>query len=297
MAPPLYFFARQQLSDVVDAQADRFRPSLLREAALDDTFSDVLSVANQTATNELVKAGPGGASGVLTTVLPASGECPKRTGFHPDFQDWRRTGPDLWIGTDREHPPAPEDLLRSNATRLAGGEMRAAHAGYQYRLADGRYWEVPVIRRPAVVARHGRSITGLPMDIDWDAEGRFVETIKPEYQALWDDTESICDLFFEPDGTHRQGRFEISIETGLKWCLRILSLNYRYGRHEQRLLHAIDKTNVFTVLGLAVDAPLVNHLLAARQKKTDPSAPEAANTPPGSTADSETTGLAAASSS
>lgn len=313
MAPPLYFFARKQLADVVDAQTDRFRPAALREHGLEETFSDVASVSRQTATNDLVQRGPGGFSGVITTVYPAAGPDPsrpggdmKRTGFHPDVQTWRRvlstpgdgratTHTELWIGIDNEYPPTPEDLLRSDA-EIIGDEARPAHGGFAMTLADGRRWRVPVIRRPDALVRSGKPITLLPMDMGWDAAGRYVETLKAQYQALWEDCGAICDLLVDADGRPREGDYEISREDGLKWALRILGVNYRYGRHEQNLLHAIDKTNVFTVLGAAVDMPMVYRLLV--EKKTDVrSTAEPATTWPGSTGDSLATDPAAASCS
>lgn len=286
MAAPLYFFARRQLGDVV--RDDRLLPSVLRESKLADTLADVTS-AQQCCVNEITTHGPGGASGVLLTVLPASGETPKRVGFAPDFQIWKQaskspdgSGKDLWIGVDREHPPTPADLLRRTASRVAG-EMRAPHSGYQITLADGLCWTVPVIRRPPLVERHGLPLTALPRDLGWDLEGKFVETLKAEYQALWEDTAGLIDLFYEsaddPARTaFRQGLWEMSIEDGLRWALRILGLNYRYGFHEQNLLRAVDRSSVFLVLGAAVDTPLVGSVLQAEaQKKTA----TAMSSPPG----------------
>lgn len=273
MAAPLYFFPRKTLSDVVDVQADRFRPPVLRECGLEETFSDVTSVRAQTATNELTVKGPGGASGVLTTILPASGQCPLRTGFHPDFQTWTQAGRELWIGTDNEHRPRPSDLLRSNSRRT-GATPKPLHDGHSITLGDGHDWEVPVIRRPPAMAQFG-SLTALPKNLGWDLDGRFVESLKPEYQAIWEDTSAICDLFFDEEGRLRDGEYQITVETALGWCLRILGLNYRLGRHEQNLLRLIDQSNVFTVLFLAVDGPRVMHLL---KKKPSPSTAEAVST-------------------
>lgn len=295
MSAPLYFFGRKSLGDVV--RDDRYLPSLLREAGLEETFADVRSVG-QTAINELTGHGPGGASGVLATILPASGEVPKRIGYAPDFQDWRQAGPDLWIGTDREQPPTPDDLVRSSGRRVPGElHVRPPHAGYELELADGQRWTVPIVRRPAIVAQFGAPLTSLPMDVGWDSEGKFVETIKPQYEAIWEDTAAICDLFFDAEGRMRRGEFEIDVETGLKWCLRLLALNYRYSRHEQNLLHAIDKENAFIVLGLAVDTPLVKELLGARAEKKSPPTPAVVSMSPGSTAGSPITDQAGASSS
>lgn len=295
MAAPLYFFARRALGDVV--RDDRYLPSALRAVGLEETFADVRSIG-QTTITELVGRGPGDASGVIVSILPATGEVPKRIAYAPDFQAWRQAGPDLWIGIDREQPPTPDDLVRSTGRRMAGERhVRPPHAGYELELADGHRWTVPIIRRPAIVERFGGALTSLPMDVGWDAEGKFCETIKPQYQALWEETGAICDLFFDAEGRIRRGEFEIDVETGLRWCLRLLSLNYRYSRHEHNLLHAIDKENVFVVLGLAVDTPLVRELLGAGAEKKSSPAPARVSMSPGSTADSPATDQAEASSS
>lgn len=294
MAAPLYFFPRKQLADVVDAQADRFRPSILRECGLEETFADVASVRGQTSTNELTGHGPGGASGVITTLLPASGRCPLRIGFHPDFQSWQPAVSEmLWIGTDKEHPPKPEDLLRSGAVLIDEGQILPPHAGLSLELGDGHRWTVPIVRRPAIAAEAGHAVTSLPMDLGWDESGRFAETIKPKYLALWNDAAEICDFYFAAAEQPRK-RLELPVEKALTWALRILGLNYRYGRHEQNLLRAVDKTNIFTLLGLAVDAPLVYRLLGSL-KKSVPATPPVVNTSPGSTDGSQVTDPAAAS--
>lgn len=274
MAPPLYFFARKQLGDV--ARDGRLLPSVLADCRLTDAFADVSSV-DQCCLNEITTHGPGGASGVLLTVLPFSGETPKRVGYQPDFQKWtlalkNPSGVELWIGVDREHPPTPEDLLRVASSRSPAGELRPAHKGYWLTLADGHRWTVPVLRRPPIVEKHGRSLSELPRDIGWDLEGRYVESLKPQHQSLFDDAGVLCQLFYEDDRRPRQGGFEISIEDGLRWCLRLLGLNYRYGVHEQNLLRAIDRSNVWLILGLAVDTPLLQELAPAASAPDDAAA-------------------------
>lgn len=265
MAPPLYFFARRQLGDVV--RDGKLLPSLLHECKLDATFGDI-AAAGQCAVNEITTHGPGDASGVLLTAIPASGEVPKRIGYQPDFQTWRQAtktpgGQDLWTGIDREHPPTPEDLLRANAARSTAGELLPPHQGYWVTLADGNRWCVPVVRRPAIVAKHGDRPSEFPTDVGWDLEGRFVETLKPQFQPLFDEAAGLVGLFYDDEGRPRDGNFEISVEAGLSWCLKLLGLNYRVGPHEQNLLRVIDQSNVWLVLGLAIDTPLMQQLVGA----------------------------------
>lgn len=282
MAAPLYFFAKRSLADVV--RDDRLSPALLNECGLAQTFADIKSVRRQCSLFDITTKGPSGSSGVFLYALPPDREAPKRCNFQPQFQEWREVhkSAGLWIGQDIEEPVRPRDLLREGGSTDIDGDPTAPHRGWPLELADGRRYTVPVIRRPDVVARHGREITNLPEDIGWDENGRFVQTVKREYLQIWEDAGRLCDFFFDAEGRHRRGDFEISVEDGLRWAIRILQLNYRYDAHLQNLLHLIDKTNVFAILGMAIDAPLVNHLVGAEKKRTDAqSTLEPANTSPG----------------
>ncbi|HET6917818.1 MAG TPA: hypothetical protein VFH56_17155 [Acidimicrobiales bacterium] len=258
MSAPLYFFPRRALSDVV--LNDRLAPDLLAQTGLEHLA--VQSVCQETCCNELVKGGPGGSSGVIVTVLPPDGQVPKRIGYAPDFQSWREAGPDLWIGVDREHPPTPADIVRPGGRRLDDGSFAPRAGGYWVMLADGHRWMVPVVRRPAAVIALARAInvSELPQDMGWDLNGRFVETIKPEFRGIFDDAAALCDLFFDDSGRLRAGDFEMGREAALTWCVRLLALNYRFGRHEQNLLAPVDRKTVWHVLGLAVDTPLSSEL-------------------------------------
>ena len=295
MAAPLYFFARRSLADVVGD--DRLRPALLNECGLALTLADVKSVRRQTSLFDITTKGPGGASGVFLYVFGPDREAPKRCNFQPQFQAWREMLPaaGLWIGQDLEEPIRPRDLVREGGSTSIDGAPNVPHRGWEIELADGNRYTVPIVRRPAAVAKYGRPITNLPEDIGWDADGRFVQTVKREYAQIWEDVGKLCDLFFDADGEHRRGEFELSVEDALRWAIRILALNYRYDAHLQNLLHLVDKTNVFTILGLAVDAPLVHHLVGAEKKSQEagPPAPEPANTSPGSADSSPTIAPAA----
>ncbi len=289
MASPLYFFAGRGPNDLVDPASQRFRSAPLESAGLTDVFRDVANVRDQCVVQELARGGPGGKSGLLVIALPPSRQLPPRTGFYPEFQTWQEADEGLWIGTDREQPVRPADLLREG--RNSGGDSRPLHGGYEIQLADGHVWTVPVVRRPAfAVEALGCAASDLPHDIGWARDGRFTQTLKREYQQLWEDTAELCDRFF---GAAAGASREITVEDGLRWAIRLLSLNYRYGRHEQNLLHAVDAENVWLILGAAVDYLLARQVLDAQKKTSIPAAPAPPSTAPGSPADSPTTDRAA----
>lgn len=282
MAAPFYFFAGRSKNDLLDPGTYRFRPAPLASAGLDETWRDVVAPEEQGSLIDFTGKGPGGKSGLLVTIFPPTREAPKRLGYYPDFQRWLEVEDGVWIGIDREQPPTADDLRREGTF----------HRGYEMKLADGGAWTVPVVRRPEVATERGYRASDLPHDIGWDRARKFVETLKPDYQALWDDTAELCEKFYgTADGKTRS----ISVEDGLRWAIRLLSLNYRYGRHEQNLLHAIDAETVFPVLGAAVDFVLVANLLELQKKSAGLAAPEASNMPPGSPASSPATAQAAAS--
>ena len=280
MAAPLYFFAGRSKNDLVDPGTKKFRPAPLASAGLDETWRDVVDVDEQCSIQEMHAKGPSGQSGVLVVVLPPSREAPKRLGFYPEFQRWLEVEQGVWAGVDREQPPRPDDLRRETAL----------HRGYELKLADGAIWTVPVVRRPPAATDRGYEASDLPHDIGWNLARQFTKTLKADYQALWDDTAELCELFFgAADGKAR----EISIEAGLRWAIRLLALNYRYGAHEQNLLHAVDGETVFPILGAAVDFVLAKQLLDLEKKSAGPAELAASNTPPGSPASSPATAPAA----
>lgn len=286
MAPPIYFFAGRGRNDLVDPATQRLRSFVLESAGLVDVLRDVASARDQCALPEIAGRGPGGRSGIMLIALPPTREQPRRLGYHPEFQHWQQAGEDFWVGFDKEYPPTPADLLRETKARDAEGRPRPRHAGYPLTLADGHEWLAPIVRRPPAAIERGFADSELPKDIGWDNAGRFVETLKPEYRELWDDAEELCNCLFAAE---ESGSYEITVERGLHWCLRLLGTNYRYGRHEQNLLHAIDAETVFPVLGAAVDFWLVKRLLALEKKSGAPSTPPGSPIAPGSPDDRPST--------
>lgn len=229
MAPPLYFFpklTRGQLApDGVLSQ------TLLRSRGLERTFCDVTDLRRQAAIAELTGPGPGGHSGCLFCALPAAGDPPPRLHYAPEFQTWTEVGPELYVGTDNEHPITAADLRR-----------KQVFEGYDLELA-GQTWKVPVIRDP-------EGGTWLPRIFAYDDGGKVVQRIRETYLALWERFARAVWLFFDPEGPWPL-RMDLTEATDL--CLDALSLNYRVGRIEQNLLGLIDSENWYMILAAAVD--------------------------------------------
>jgi hypothetical protein len=254
MAPPIYFFPKKTLADLLDGEKILRAP--LAAVDLDDVLRDVRT-KDEASIWELSGKGPGGHSGVLLTALQDN-QAPPRLGYFPEFQNWRpwRSG-ELWVGIDNEHPPTPGDLARRKQLR-----------GYPFEVAAGLV-TVPILRSQ-------RNFTTLPQAWSYGSDGQFEESVVDEYRGLWEESAEIWDVVIA-----RKHGAKIERPRGLDLCLKILALNYRYGRQEQNALHWVNSENWIDLLSLAVDLPAVREYQAqtteepdeAAQKKTAELAP------------------------
>jgi len=285
MAPPIYFFPRTRLAQlVVD---DRLNPELLVPRGLGKTFSDVESVRKDCSCFELTGIGPGDSSGCLLTALPVDPQRkPIRLTFEKKFQTWRRFGKgstELWIGIDKEHPIEPEDLQRKRMVD-----------GYRVELA-GRPWQIPILRDP-----EGGS--SLPNQWEVDADGTVRQAIRQEYRQLWDDFGQVVDVFFSQDDPAPPGILAMERDRAMYFCLTVLKQNYRVDRYVQNLLHLVDGDTWQPILSCACDLPTFYAAFEEAQSKKkarqgDPGpGPDSTDTPPGPEASCPTTDPAAASS-
>ena len=287
MAPPIYFFPRVRLAELV--VGDRLNPEQLVPRGLGRTFLDCESVRKDCSCFELTGIGPGDASGCMLTALPTDpARKPIRLTFEKRFQDWHPfehvKGCELWVGIDREHPPEPADLARK---RLVDG----------YTVEAGPYsWQIPIIRNP-----EGGS--SLPSEWEMEADGRVVENIRGEYRQLWDGFAGVVDMFFDPDDPTPAGLFHLPRDEAMAHCLDVLSLNYRFDRYTQNLLHVVDGDNWNAILSSACDLPTFWAAFEAcqgKKKARDAAAreatPESSNTSAGPEDSSPTTDPAAESS-
>lgn len=191
-----------------------------------------------------------------------------RLGYYPDEQTWECLAADvLWVGYPTAAPPTPVDLQR-----------RAIVTGHNVELA-GNNWIVPVIRRLD-------TSSNLPQVPKW-ADGACTLTIRKEWQALWEKSGRMWDVFAEGSAT---------LQEVLELAVDALAVNYRVDRSLITQLEILDTTNWEGVLRAACDWPVVEALLEAQQKKTTPAEAGLASTTPGSADDSPSTDPAAASS-
>ncbi len=262
MAAPLYFFPRVTLDQL--RAGPGLNRKLLDTYGLGVSLGDLRDVEKEAATFFSASAGPGDASGSFLAPLNPGRTTP-RVGYYPEWQRWEKVldEPELWIGVDREYPPGPADLAR-----------RRQMAGHPVELADGAVYEVPVIR-----SLRG---TRLPQDFYHRADRQLALEVKPAYRGLWEQTAEVWDLFFDPatDGQLPFGRI-------LFHALAFLAVNYRYGEREQAALRLVDTANWEPVLFAAVDGPFYSD--AQKKSEVRPSAPAAADSPPGSPGDSPDT--------
>jgi hypothetical protein len=246
MSAPLYFFPKLTRAQL----APDGRPAaeiLARHGDLARAWADC--AAGDFSLCELTGAGPGGASGTIVSALPADGVVPPRLHYAEEFQTWRQIG-ELWIGVDKEHPPAAADLRRKKIFQ-----------GYEVELA-GEKWTIPVVRDP-----EGGS--GLPRDFVYADGGRVQQRIKAAYLDLWEKFSRAVWMFFDPAGPWP---LRMDLAEGLELCLAALALNYRVGRIEQNLLGLVDSESWCLILAAAVDYPTFRDLAEAveAQKKTFP---------------------------
>jgi len=260
MAPPLYFLPGVRLEEFV--QDGRPAAALLKRYGLDGVLADI-ELTSALSMQDTTGAGPSGSSGVLFCTNTA-GQPPHRFGYLPEFQRWQKVcnQPELWIGVDKEHPAGPNDLRR---VRLLDG--------HPVTLADGNEYLVPYVR-----SLEGR--TALPRDMYHDADGKFVQEIQPAYQGIWEVTARLWDMVYGQDEAARL----MDYEEALGYCLDVLGLNYRYGKHEQAVLRLVDTTSDTweRIFEAVVDVPFTQQVLAEQKKTEPPAAPATPSTPPGS---------------
>lgn len=241
MSQPLYFLPNVRWTFGQNIAITR---SIIREAGLTDIFSDVSE--DHVGFNEISGKGPNGSSGTIIFYRD-NREPPRRMGYYEGEHDWHQVGDGskCWIGIDKLSPPRPEDLCR-----------RTIHEGYNLELADGRRWQIPVIRRPD-------GSTGLPTDMIFDAAGKYSEPIKPAYQKYWESSAEVCEWVYVDGGSDR-----IDNPKALMFAIEAMNLNYRYGMQEHNALRLVDKTNFQVLLMLTVDLPRVRREMES-QKKTE----------------------------
>lgn len=194
-----------------------------------------------------VQVGPTGSSGVIITVVPRNWPNPHRIGYYPDEQAWTDCGA-YWLGRHRDVIPRAETLQRETLIR-----------GYDVELGDGEIWQCPVIRWPNKTAN-------LPRAMGVDAAGKYVETLRPQWDWAWKLASNIWDVYFLDKGG------DVTDATMFDWGAQCLSINYRVGPQECTALGLLDTDIVARVLKAAVADPLIQEYLEAETSKKGVSA-------------------------
>lgn len=243
MSAPLYFLPGVYRAQLI--QGGRLSAAILAARGLSQIFGDVVDLNAELSMQELPGSGPGGTGGMMLVPLVPGAEPPVRMGYKPDAQEWTQIG-DYWLGIDKESPPTPEDLVR-----------RKTITGYPI-VMGGQRWVVPILRRPDAT-------TELPCKFGWDACGTFQESVAGEYRQLWEDTAEIVDLFLSKKILD-MAYVKQELPKLVDWCVRILAVNYRFDRHLQTQIGAVDSEGWALLLSYAIDWPLAVAL--DPQKKT-----------------------------
>lgn len=194
-------------------------------------------------------AGPEGKPGVVVAArLDGSGPAPS---YKADEQIWRKRSDALWIGMRRDAKPTPAELRQRDMLESHGVE-----------LADGNTWRMPV----AVVAPHGA--TRLEVVLGIDENGADAEIVKPSQQRFGDLAHKFWDAFMSAE----DGKVSFAVDGLVELAVAGLSLNYRVGVDELRMLGALSSDNVWKLAYAAIDGPRFDALvkeLMETQKKTE----------------------------
>lgn len=257
---------------------DELSRSVLRTAGLDRVLDDVRRVPDHCLAQDL-PTGPDGGPGLLLYPIPVSGDIPRKPGYDPAHQTWRKSsvarcpssvatdhGPRTtdnppWLGYDPDAPPAPCDL-----------ERRALIGGYQIEDAHDQTWHVPVLR--AVKNPRGR----LGVSFSWDESDTPRIGVDPRYAELWDRSARAWDLVDKATSvdvaTFAQDFSDEDDVFLLTYLLDALAVNYRANSAVWATLDRVrpgwlSQSAASLMLNATVDLFKYHAFLAAQKKTAD----------------------------
>lgn len=244
---PLYFLPGETLFGT--ANEGVLSRGVLAKHGIADTFSDVKGPKFADCEVAECESGPGGSSGVILAYKRPDGKAPAAY-YHTSGWTWTQCRDNLWIGVDGN--TAAEDIQRPRG-----------YDGYKIPLADMGEFLIPVIRRDD-------GTTELPRVMGWNESGEFTESIREKYRSLWEETAQVLTWLVE-----KSPEDEIDTSLAAKMAIRALTINYRFGMLEQRVLQIVDSENYLTILGMTIDIVKINEIALARtedaKKKESPS--------------------------
>lgn len=222
----------------------------------------------ESVTRREVKAGPGGANGVLVTdSTRVPGEL---LAFYPERQTWRKIPGlkgEVWIGLYNDLPrPGPDDLGRKEQI-----------SGHRLTLLDGNSWLAPVAW--AAGDQDGRLVFSrhLPQSLDLSDEGEWISAgVLPRYAEFSDlagkwfeDRMRMAETAEAQDGGGYTAQLSL-IPDILDAAVAALKVNYAIGRIEAVLLKLLSVDRACDVLDCAIDYPKLEEF---HKKKLAASAP------------------------
>ena len=187
------------------------------------------------------ESGPYGRSGAWLWPKDAAfpDRIPKNLGYQPNYQEWRPSKaqvngkPQRYIGWWKNDPPSTEDMRRK--TEVQG---YLVDCGYEKR------WSIPIARLSATsVDQMAKSHGSLPTEYGFDAAGKVVPEVLPEYSALWDKSALVWDFFEQHDNDRDDKPFPIPDDEITQWlvdaAIECLAVNYRLSFEEIVILREL----------------------------------------------------------
>lgn len=258
--PPLFFIQNRSERDLLSRTGKPFAgteaiSNLLRQLELYDLLIDVQDLS-RVAFNCISSAGPSGTAGLVFSVGPLDGQ-PADPVFDSASQEWRQVSPDVWIGATSGQCPRPADLERHDCPLETFENVV---------LADGRIWEVPVIRQvfdedQGTVVPGDLQRSNLPNMFYRDINRTWRMDVLPEYRQLWDQSR----LMFESLWDDRPLLY-VDLMT---FAVAVLGLRYRFNLliHSRWPERYVTTGNVIQIVKAAIGWNVVERYSAELTEK------------------------------
>lgn len=258
----LYFISGFTKSQIINSNGAPFSGPVveaLKTLELYDLFGDITSI-DKLSVSEITTAGPSGAVGIMLSV-GSEGFRPTPAAYHPERQAWMQVSSAVWIGTESDplsggdQSPTPESLERENCVVSSFENVI---------LADGRIWEVPVIREPldssgelVSVASHRSS---LPSVFYRDIAGEWTMGVVPQYRDLWDASRVMLEKMLEGES--------LLYADLMTFAAGVLGLRYRFNLlvHSRWPERFLTTENVTKVVRAAIGYSIIERHFEDKKK-------------------------------
>ena len=204
MAGFYYFFEGQEPRQLNSERDGKLNIEALRKYGLEHVFGDRQVTPDETVVAR-VETEMG--IGVLLYPKPSGSELPR--GFYdPERQEWCKFA-NFWIGWDKESPPTPDELLKTDAIFGPG-------------ITDGKGkpWTIPTI-----LSNDINRVT-MPQVYGYDDQGNFRLMQRESDKTLWELAGKVATYLLGDEGG------DMTDEEIAQAALAFLSVNYRVGKPE-----------------------------------------------------------------